>query len=441
MDRPQTARQSRVTVIGAGVAGVRTAVALRRRGFRGEVVLLGEETDLPYDRPPLTKQILTGTWQPARATLVQPEKLAALDIELRPGCRATGLSPNGVRLSDGQSVEADFVVLATGSRPHHLSDEPHDPRVHTVGTLGDALRLRTALTTASSLLIVGAGLIGGEVATAARDAGLDVDVVEAGPQAFMRALGPVGGALLTARHRERGVRIHTGRWVESWHTGADGIELELDDGSRVSADHALVAIGARPALDWLLDADDAARPLLQVNLEQGLACDSDGRVIGTSTVYAVGDSAAWTDLGTGVRSRCQHWTRAIEQAEVVAAVIAARVDDPSPDDHAPEDQATEFPTIGPPYVWTDQAGTRIQVIGDPHVGGHHLTLDAVDAGTVVITADRGHVAAVTLLGTPRALAPSRAAVIDALPVAEAVERIGAHVELAPTPVATLLASS
>ncbi|MGV9800903.1 NAD(P)/FAD-dependent oxidoreductase [Mycobacterium sp. NPDC003449] len=441
MDRHRPACPPRVAIIGAGVAGVRTALALRRRAFAGEVVLLGAETRTPYDRPPLITQILSGSWQPELAGLVAPGQLDDMGIELRPGCRAVGLGPAGVRLADNRCVEADFVVLATGSVPHHLADEPRDPRIHRIGTLDDVLRLRDVFGTASSLLVIGAGLTGGEVATVAHDAGLRVDIVEAGPKPFVRTLGPAGGRILAARHRDRGVRIHPGRWVESWHTGPSGIGLELDDGMRLSAQHAVIATGARPALDWLVDGPGTDRPVLQANLEQGLACDSDGRVIGTSTLYAVGDSAAWTDPGTGVRSRAQHWTRAIEQAEVVAAVIAARADEPSPADHIPDDHRETFPTIGPAYMWTDQAGTRIQVIGDPHLGEQQLVLQADDTGTVVITCDRGHTVAVTLIGTPRALPPARAAVADAVPAAQAVELIGARIALRPTTVDTLVASS
>ncbi|ANW65269.1 hypothetical protein BCA37_18250 [Mycobacterium sp. djl-10] len=426
MDEPQPFRPLRVVIVGAGVAGVRTATALRRRGFAGDVVLLSEETRLPYDRPPLTKQILHGTWRAEQARLIGPEQLDELGIELRLGARAVGLGPHSVRLADGEAVSGDFVVLATGSLPHRLADQPRDPRVHVVNNLDDVLRLRAAFDTATRLLIVGAGLIGGEVASAARRAGLEVDLVDAQPGAFTRALGPVGGTLLTARHRELGVRVHTGRWAEQWRADDTGIHLELDDGTRITADHAVIAVGARPALDWLLGAPETDQPMLQANLEQGLACDSDGRVIGTSALYAVGDSAAWADPGTGVRTRGQHWTLAIEHAEVVAAVITARAGTSEADDEIP------FPTVGPAYMWTDQADTKVQVVGDPHLGEDHLTLSAPDDGTVVLTSDRGHVVAVTLVGTPRALAAARAAVVDALPTETALAQIGNRVPLLPS---------
>lgn len=437
MDSPQPSRQPRVVVVGAGVAGVRTAMALRRRGFAGEVILLSAESQLPYDRPPLTKQILTGAWQPDRARLAAPEQFTELAVDLRLDSRVTGIDKGGVRLAGGDRLDADFVVLATGSLPHHLTDQPRDPRVHRINDLSDALRLRAALQDASSLLVVGAGLIGGEVATAARDAGLDVDLVEAHPDAFARALGPIGGKLLTARHRDCGVRVHTGRWADSWHADSSGVHLVLDDGTRLHAEQALIAVGARPSLDWLLDAPETDQPTLQANLEQGLACDSDGRVIGTSTLYAVGDCAAWTDLGTGVRSRGQHWTRAVEQAEVVAAVLTARVGHDSGGD---DDPNATFPTVGPAYMWTDQAGTKVQVVGDPHLGEDHRTLQASGTGVVVITSDRGHVVAVTLIGAPRALAPARAAVADALPTDTAVDLIGTRVELSPTTLDALATS-
>ena len=436
MTESQPAPPPRVVVVGAGVAGVRTATALRRRGFTGEVVLLSAEQRLPYDRPPLTKQILSGSWEPDRATLAQPEQLREQTIELRLNSPVAGLGANGVRLADGEQIDAAFVVLATGAVPYTLADQPRDPRVHQINDLDDVLALRTALASASSLLVVGAGLIGGEVATLARDAGLDVDLVEALPAAFARALGPVGGTLLTARHRERGVRVHTNSWPENWSTDTAGVHLQLDNGTWLSADRALVAVGARPALDWLLDAPESDRPMLQANLEQGLACDSDGRVIGTSSLYAVGDNAAWTDVGSGVRSRGQHWTRALEQAEVVAAVIAARAGGPAFD----EVDDASFPTVGPAYVWTDQAGIKVQVIGDPHLGEQHRTLAASPSGAVVITSDRGHVVAVTLMGVPRALASARAAVSDAVPTDTAVALINAKTPLTPTTIDALAAS-
>lgn len=426
---PDTTRPGRVVIVGAGVAGVRTAKALRCRGFAGQVVLLSDEDRLPYDRPPLTKQILRGTWHHDEAQLMSAAQFDELDIDLRLRTRVVGLGRNNsVRLADGSSLTADYVVLATGSLPHRLADQPQDPRVHVVNNLEDILRLQAAFQGSSTLLIVGAGLIGGEVATAARAAGLDVDLVDAQPEAFTRALGPVGGALLAARHRELGVRVHTGRWPEAWHTDDAGVHLELDDGSRLTADHAVVAVGARPALDWLLDAPETNQPMLQANLEQGLACDSDGRVIGTSALYAVGDSAAWADPGTGVRTRGQHWTLAIEHAEVVAAVIAARASTTETD----ADSETPFPTVGPAYMWTDQAGVKVQVLGDPHLGEQHLSLATPGGGTVVLTSDRGHVVAVTLVATPRALGAARAVVVDAVTTETALARLRERVELRPS---------
>ena len=401
MQFPAQVRPARVVIVGAGVAGIRTSTSLRRRGYAGEVVVVDAQTHVPYDRPPLSKQVLTGDWSVEQAALASDLELRELDVRLVLGRRVTGMGTHGVTLDDGTRIEADVTVIATGSRPQTLSDQPAHERVHVLGNLDDSLRLRASIAASRSLVIVGAGLIGGEVATAARAAGLRVEVIEAGPHPFARALGAVGGELIARRHRGSGVRIHAGRWVETWEVHDDGLRIVLDNGHRIVADIALVATGARPSLDWLVDPSSDPTPVLPTSLDQGLACDSDGRVIGCSNVYAVGDAASWADLGTGVRSRGQHWTLALEQAEVVAAVLAARSSDAP--DNAP------FPVIATSYVWSDQAGTRIQVIGNPHLGEEHLELATPTGGSVVVTSDRDLTVAVTLVGAPRCLGAARAA--------------------------------
>ncbi|MBC3190544.1 FAD-dependent oxidoreductase [Pseudonocardia sp. C8] len=344
-----------VLVIGAGLGGLRTAEGLRRAGYAGRVSLVGAEASLPYDRPPLSKQYLAGAWDRERIGLVTAGGLDELGVRTHLGRPAvalrTGADGNEVELDDGTTLHADAVVLAVGVTPRTLDGQPRS--AHVLRTVEDSDALRAALGHASSLLVVGAGFIGAEVASTAVDRGLAVTVLEAGAVPLARVLGPQVGALTARLIASGGADLRCGVSV----TALTGTGATLSDGSRVRADELVVGVGARLELGWLASTG--------LDLSGGIPCDERGRVQGLDGVWAVGDAAAWTDPH-GDRPRHEHWTSASDQAAVVAADIAG----------------ADLPPATVPYFWSDQFGMKIQLIGRPELADGLLPLhgDAFDAG-------------------------------------------------------------
>lgn len=328
-----------VVVIGAGLGGVRTAEQLRTARFEGAISLVGAEPHTPYDRPPLSKQVLTGAWTPERIVLRDHDALAELKIDTHFGVPAVALHEGAVELADGTTLRADAFVIATGADPRKIPGQPDE--VHTLRTLDDSLSLRSALEGATSLLVVGGGFIGAEVASGAVAQGLRVTVLEALPVPCERALGPEVGVLCGRLISEGGVDLRLGAKLTRF---VDAGTVELSDGERLSADVILVGIGAAPSLEWLKHDG--------VDTTNGVRCDARGRVLGTSGVWAVGDVAAWEDPVRGKHFRNEHWTSVTDQAAVVARDIAG----------------AEPPPATVPYFWSDQFGLKIQGIGRPELG-------------------------------------------------------------------------
>ncbi|MGH3928975.1 MAG: NAD(P)/FAD-dependent oxidoreductase [Pseudonocardiaceae bacterium] len=347
-----------VVVVGAGLGGLRTVESLRAAGFAGRISLVGDEPHLPYDRPPLSKEVLSGRWTEDRAMLRRGE-LSDLDVALRLGTAVVGVDTAAVQLADGTQLSYDTLVVATGVRPRRLPGQPDHPRWHMLRTLEDCRALRASMSQARSLLVVGAGFIGAEVAATARAAGLEVTVLEALSVPFARILGEQMGELCARLQTDNGVTMRTGvRLTEFLDTGfldtgflnpgfddtsAAGIAARLSDGSIVRADCGVVGVGTVVEGEWLSG--------LGVPADNGLACDATGLVVGTGNVYAVGDVAAWPHPIFGDSPRIEHWTSATEQAMVVAQRITG----------------TEI--IGPadviPYFWSDQYGLKLQLVGRP----------------------------------------------------------------------------
>jgi 3-phenylpropionate/trans-cinnamate dioxygenase ferredoxin reductase subunit len=339
---------SRVVVVGAGLAGLRTAQGLRRAGFDGDLVVLGEEPHLPYDRPPLSKQLLLGSWDADRVRLAAPDVLAGAGIAVRTGEQVTGLDPAGHRLTlgSGEVLGYDALVVASGAAPHAW---PFDARglagVHDLRRLEDALALADAFTSGARVAVVGAGFIGTEVASAARQRGLPVTVVDLSPSPLAAAIGPVGATALLDLHRVRGVELQLGRRVTGL-AGTGRVEaLVLDDGSRVPADVVVVGIGVRPATGWLAGHG--------VDVRRGVPADATGATP-FPDVWAVGDAAAWPTPG-GVQRPVEHWTNAVEQAALVSGNLL----------RTPAERRRQEPL---PYVWTDHYGIRVQQLGELRPG-------------------------------------------------------------------------
>lgn len=337
-----------VVIVGGGLGGIKTAESLRGLDFSGNISLVSAEEHLPYDRPPLSKKFLSGDWDRERISLTSFDHLRELRVDLFLGNPAVSVRPGEVVLADGTRFDADAIVLATGLRPRELPGQP--PAAHVLRSLDDAERLRAALQQSSSLLVIGAGFIGGEVASSARDMGVDVTVVESDSVPLHRVLGAEAGTLSARLMTERGVRLLCGSSVAStWQQATTpegltgGMRATLTDGTSLEADVLLVGIGGRPDPGWLVEPG--------VDIENGVACDQNGRVKGTGGFWAVGDVSAWPQpRGLGIRSRHEHWTSANDQATIVARDVMGL------------EPSTSRPT---PYFWSDQFGLKIQLIGHP----------------------------------------------------------------------------
>ena len=333
----------RIVVVGASAAGLGVAESLRRDGHDGPVVLVGEEAHLPYDRPPLSKQVLKGDWAVERVRLRDRAVLDAAGVELVLGARAVGLDTEACRvaLSDGRTVAYDALVVATGVRPRPLP-APHDEaRVHTVRTRDDAVALAAALRSARSVVVVGAGFLGIEIAAVAREMGLQVHVVDVAT-APMAQLGPIVAARVARLHTHRGVALYLGVGVCAVEHTARGPRVHLTDGSALDTDVVVVAVGSLPNTDWLTGSD--------VPVEDGVVCDEF--CMATPAVAAAGDVARWFHRGHGRHVRVEHRMNATEQARAVARSLLGHRE----------------PYVPTAYFWTDQYDVRIQVYGEPAHG-------------------------------------------------------------------------
>ena len=343
---------TRVLVVGAAASGLATVEALRRKGYAGGITVLGDEPHAPYDRPPLSKQVLSGQWEPARTALRTPEVLGGLDAEFVPGDAAIALdtATRTVRTERGREHQADAIAIATGMRARELPGQRDLSGVHVLRTLDDALALRKDLLTCSRLVVVGEGVLGAEIAATARKLGLDVTMTGPQPAPMALQVGPMVSGLLAELHSEQGVRLRLGVGVVAL-TGEHGrvAEVQLASGERLPADAVVVAIGASPATEWLADSG--------LRLDNGVVCDSRCRA--AEGIYAVGDVARWHHEGLGRLIRLENRTNATEQAQVVAGAILG------------EDR----PYLPVPYFWTDQYDAKIQVHGMLPIGAE---VDVVD---------------------------------------------------------------
>jgi NADPH-dependent 2,4-dienoyl-CoA reductase/sulfur reductase-like enzyme len=330
-----------VAVVGASLAGLSAARCLRKQGFDGRLVLIGDEPHRPYDRPPLSKEFLAGTMDESALSLeADGEDLGA---EWLLGTRATGFDRDErlVRLADGSAVRADGFVIATGAAARTLPGGEGLAGVHTLRTLDDARALRDDLARGGRLVVIGGGFIGAEVASTAYALGLEVTVVEVAPTPLAGPLGHEMGTVVSSLHADHGVRLLCGVGVKGL-TGAERFEaVLLEDGSSLPADTVVVGVGARPNTEWLHGSGIA--------LDNGVTCGQDGRT-SVAGVVAVGDCANWYDPAAGQHRRVEHWTGALERpAAAVATLLSGGAAEPGP--------------VRPPYFWSDQYGVKIQFAG------------------------------------------------------------------------------
>ncbi|MDD9381707.1 FAD-dependent oxidoreductase [Streptomyces sp. ZAF1911] len=388
----QQAEETRrgVVIVGAGMAGVQTAVALREQGWTGPVTLLGAEPHQPYDRPPLSKAVLLGKAEDSAFDVDFEE----LGIELRLGVEVTGLRPADREVdTEAGPVPYEVLVLATGALPLTLPGAEGVPGVHLLRTLDDAARLRPVLAAGSAVVVVGAGWIGAEFATAAREAGCAVTVVEAADRVLAGALPAEVAEPMGRWYAEAGAELLTGARVASVEQG----RVLLADGRTLPAGAVVVGIGARPATGWLAGSGVELGPDGAVTADERLRTSVPG-------VYAVGDCASFPSGRYGSRLLVHHWDNALQGPRVVAADIVAggsgeQVYDPVP------------------YFWSEQFGRFVQY------AGHHADADAMlwrgdpaDDTWSVCWLRGGRLAAVLAVGRPRDLAQGRRLIESGTPV-------------------------
>jgi len=321
----------RVVVVGASAAGLAAAETLRGEGHTGTITLIGDEPAAPYDRPPLSKEILSGAWGPDRLPLRAPADLGALDLDARYGCEAIGVnvSERTVLLADGTEVPYDGLIVATGVRPRQMPGTP----AHVLRTLDDALALKDRLGPGHSLAVVGAGFLGAEAAAVAAALGTRVTLIEPAPVPLAHAVGEDIGRILAQAHIEHSVDLRTGTGVTEVVSGG----VRLADGSTVEAETVLAAVGSRPNTEWLTGSG--------LTLEDGLVCDEF--CAAAPGVYGAGDVARWHNPLFDTSMRIEYRTNAAEQGMAAARnLLGAR-----------------RPFAPVPFFWSDQYDMKIRAYG------------------------------------------------------------------------------
>ncbi|WP_194923959.1 NAD(P)/FAD-dependent oxidoreductase [Catenulispora pinisilvae] len=385
-----------VVIVGASAAGLTAAEALRSRGYSGTLTLVGDEPHAPYDRPPLSKQILAGAWPTQRVALRSPEAFAKLDAELLLGHCATGLNPRAreVHLDDGRLLGYDGLIIATGVTPRRIPGCDL-PGVHLLRSLDDALALRAELLTEPRLAVVGAGFLGAEVAAVARTMGLKVTLIDPSPLPLSRPFGVRVGQRLARLHTDHGTKLHSGTRVRRLLPTTRGERriagAELTDGSVLKADAVVVAVGSTPAISWLTDSG--------LPLADGITCDATCRA--APGIYAAGDVASWHNPHFGIRMRLEHRMNATEQAMAAAGNLLGG----------------NRPFAPVPYLWTDQYDVRVQAHGI-FPADAEMTVLSGDPDQGPFTAAYGHqdrVVGVLAWNSPREVRRLRSLVVEHTP--------------------------
>ncbi|GAA1969174.1 NAD(P)/FAD-dependent oxidoreductase [Catenulispora subtropica] len=344
------AQPEHTVIVGTGVAGATAALTLRNEGYRGRITLVGADPEAPYRRPPLSKEVLRGTVKSERIRLKPDAFWSENAIELRTGTSVTALDTDAATaaLADGTVLGYRNLVLATGGSPRRLREAAGVPGVHHLRSLRSATALAAALAGRDPVTVIGAGLVGLEIAASARALGCDVSVLEAADRPMSRVLPAWLADPLNTLHWDRGVEIHTGVTVVriEHHTRRGGYTVSASDGRTWTAATVVAAVGTVPETSLA----EAAGLLVS----DGIVVDEYGRT-SASGVFAAGDAANLPDTLHGGRHRGEHWNEAMEQGAAVAKTIAGTL--------------TPYPRL--PWSWSDQHGVTIQVCGRPDLGTEH----------------------------------------------------------------------
>ncbi len=346
-------------MVGASLAGASAAQALRRQGFEGQVTLVGAEPHLPYERPPLSKQLLSGKWERHRidlpldaslevdlrlATTVTAVDLSAHQLALEPTGRGVPVrDTRGAKTVERQVLGFDGLVICTGAQPRVLPRLPGDLEgVHFLRTVEDCLAIRQELAASPRVVVVGAGFIGSEVAATCRTLGLDVTIVEPLPTPMARVLGEEMGQVMAGLHRDHGTRLRVGAGVVGLE-GKRRVEgVRIGNGEVVDADLVVIGVGVSPSTGWLEGSG--------LRLDDGVVCDATCAAVGAGDVVAAGDVARWYHPLFGRDLRLEHWDNAARQAAAAANTLLAG-------------PARARPYAEVPWFWSDQYDTRLQFVG------------------------------------------------------------------------------
>ena len=382
-----------IVIVGGGLAAARTAEQLRRSEYTGRITIVSDEVHLPYDRPPLSKEVLRK--EVDDVALKPREWYDEKDITLRLGSAATALDTAGqtVTLADGTSLGYDELVIATGLVPRRIPAFPDLDGIRVLRSFDESMALREHASAAQRAVVVGAGFIGCEVAASLRSLGVDVVLIEPQPTPLAAILGEQIGQLVARLHRDEGVDVRLGIGVAEVRGQGHVDTVVLTDGTELAADLVVVGIGSRPATEWLEGSG--------VDVDNGVICDEAGHT-SAPNVWALGDVASWRDT-TGHQARVEHWSNVADQARVVVPAMLGE-DVPS--------------AVVVPYFWSDQYDVKIQCLGEPEATDTvHLVED--DGRKFLAYYERdGVLVGVVGGGMPGKVMKVRAKIASAVPIAE-----------------------
>ena len=329
-----------VVVVGASLAGLRAVEALRKCNYEGRVSLVGAEAELPYDRPPLSKEVMTGERTPEDVIFRELDHFVDLGVDLHLGSAATGLDvADQTIFVDDDRFHFDGLIIATGTTPRALKGADGLDGIFTLRTMRDAVAIRTAMRPGSKIVVVGAGFIGSEVASSARADGLDVVIVEALDVPLAGAVGEEMGRACSLLHGDNGTQLRCGVGVEGFEGTKEVEAVRLTDGSIIETDVVVVGIGVKPETGWLEGSG--------LEIRDGVVCDQF--LSAGPGIYAAGDVARWWNPLFDEEMRIEHWTNAAEQGGLAARNLVAN--------------SKGNPSQSVPYFWSDQYGSRIQFVG------------------------------------------------------------------------------
>lgn len=387
-------------IVGGGLAAVRTAEQLRRNGYTDPITVVGAEAHPPYDRPPLSKQMLRGEVDDVALKPTAFYDDNVITLRLGAAAWAVDVDAHTVALADGETLGYDRLVIATGLVPQRIPSLGEVDGICVLRSLDDCVALRGRAAAARRAVVIGAGFIGCEVAAALRSRGLAVVLVESQAAPLAGVLGAQAGALIARLHRDEGVDVRTGVQVVSV-TGDDHVEaVTLSDGTVLAADLVVVGVGSRPATEWLTGSG--------IDVADGVVCDAVGRT-GAADVWAIGDVASWRDAA-GAQVRVEHWSNVAEQARIMVAAMLGS---------APV-------AAGVPYFWSDQYDVKIQCLGHPRAGDTvHLVedYDVASRRFLAYYERDGRLAAVVGAGAPEKIRAARALIAGGVPITDVLQPV------------------